>query len=76
MKGSEDVSLELCAVDALDMEPRVASIGWLESRGLGEVAVAEDADMVLPKASVVVKSHCLVSAVLGRIGGVLAFPPE
>jgi hypothetical protein len=76
MKGSENVSLELCAVDALDVEPRVASIGWPESRGPGEVAVAEDADMVLPKASVVVKSHCFVSAVFGRIGGVLAFPPE
>jgi hypothetical protein len=54
------------------MEPRVASIGW--SRGAGEVA--EDAEMVLPNASVVVKSHCFVSAVFGRMGGVLEFPPE
>jgi hypothetical protein len=59
------------------MEPRVVSIGWPEARGPGEVAVAEDAEIVLPKASVVVKSHCFVSAVFGRIDGVLfAFPPE
>jgi hypothetical protein len=68
----------LCAVEALEMEPRVASIGLPETRGPGEVAGAavEVAEMVLPKASVVVKSHCFVSAVLGRIGGVLVFPPE
>jgi hypothetical protein len=47
----------------------------MEARGPDEVA--EDAEMVLPKASVVVKSHCLVSAVFGRIDGVLfVFPPE
>lgn len=76
MKGSDAVSLALCAVEALEMEPRVASIGWLGARGPGEVAVVEEWDMVLPRASVVVKSHCFVSAGLSRVVGVLAFPPE
>lgn len=62
-------------VEVLDMEPRVTSI-WPEARGPGEFAVAEDADIVLPRASVVVKSHCFASAVLGRNGGLVMFGPE
>ena len=37
-----------------------------------EEAEAEEADMVLPRASVVVRSHCFASTVLGRMGGLLA----
>lgn len=47
----------------LELEPRVASMVP------GADVAVEVADMVLPSASVVVKSHCLVSAVLGRSGG-------
>jgi len=43
--------------------------GW--RRG-PEEAEAEEADMVLPRASVVVRSHCFASTVLGRMGGLLA----
>jgi hypothetical protein len=39
-----------------------------EVRGPGEVAVAEDAETVLPRASVVARSHSFVSAVLGLSG--------
>lgn len=76
MKGSvEDVvSLVLCAVEALDMEPRVASIGLSGARSPGEVT--EEAEIVLPRASVVVKSHCFSSAGFGRADGVLELPPE
>lgn len=57
---------------AARMEPRVISMllfGW--RRG-PEEAEAEEADMVLPRASVVVRSHCFASTVLGRMGGLLA----
>lgn len=80
MNGSAEFapsSLALWPVEALEMEPRAVSIGWPETRGPGEVAVVEEPDIVLPRASVVVKSHCFASAVLGRMGGVLlALPPE
>lgn len=59
-------------VELLDMEPRVISMllfGW--RRGPEETE-AEEADMVLPRASVVVRSHCFASTVLGRMGGLLA----
>ena len=76
MKGSEEgrpppgSSLILC-VDALDMEPRVTSIVL---RGLEGVADFEDADMVLPRASVVVKSHCFAST-LGGMEGLVTLVP-
>jgi hypothetical protein len=55
------------------MEPRVASI---EIPGVGAGEVELDApDNVLPRASVVVKSHCFASAVCGLIGVPLALPP-
>jgi hypothetical protein len=58
-------------VELLDMEPRVMSMLLAEwVRGPDE-AEAEDADMVLPRASVVVRSHCFASTVLGRMGGLL-----
>lgn len=53
------------------MEPRVMSMllpEWV--RGPDEAEV-EDAEMVLPRASVVVRSHCFASTVLGRMGGLL-----
>ena len=75
MKGSVEEtpgSSLMLWVELLDMEPRVISMllfGW--RRG-PEEAEAEEADMVLPRASVVVRSHCFASTVLGRMGGLLA----
>jgi hypothetical protein len=57
------------------MEPRAASI---EAAGVGVGAgeVELDAlDIVLPRASVVVRSLCFASAVFGLIGVPLALPP-
>ena len=71
VEGTPGPSLMLW-VELLDMEPRVISMllfGW--RRG-PEEAEAEEADMVLPRASVVVRSHCFASTVLGRMGGLLA----
>ena len=71
VEGTPGSSLMLW-VELLDMEPRVISMllfGW--RRG-PEEAEAEEADMVLPRASVVVRSHCFASTVLGRMGGQLA----
>ena len=71
VEGTPGSSLMLW-VELLDMEPRVISMllfGW--RRGPVE-AEAEEADMVLPRASVVVRSHCFASTVLGRMGGLLA----
>jgi hypothetical protein len=71
VEGTPGSSLMLW-VELLDMEPRVISMllfGW--RRG-PEEAEAEEADMVLPRASVVVRSHCFASTVLGRMGGLLA----
>lgn len=71
VEGTPGSSLMLW-VELLDMEPRVISMllfGW--RRG-PEEADAEEADMVLPRASVVVRSHCFASTVLGRMGGLLA----
>ena len=70
VEGTPGSSLMLW-VELLDMEPRVISMllfGW--RRG-PEEAEAEEADMVLPRASVVVRSHCFASTVLGRMGGLL-----
>ena len=79
MNGSAEAmppsSLVLC-VEALEMEPRVMSIANAEARRPGELAVVDAADMVRPKGLVVVRSHCFVSAVLGRIGAVTALPPK
>lgn len=62
-------------VDVLEMEPRVASIE-AAGVGAGELLVAEAPDIVLPSASVVVKSHCFASSdVLGLICALLAGPP-
>jgi hypothetical protein len=71
VEGTPGSSLMLW-VELLDIEPRVISMllfGW--RRG-PEEAEAEEADMVLPRASVVVRSHCFASTVLGRMGGLLA----
>ena len=71
VEGTPGSSLMLW-VELLDMEHRVISMllfGW--RRG-PEEAEAEEADMVLPRASVVVRSHCFASTVLGRMGGLLA----
>ena len=71
VEGTPGSSLMLW-VELLDMEPRVISMllfGW--RRG-PEEAEAEEADIVLPRASVVVRSHCFASTVLGRMGGLLA----
>ena len=71
VEGTPGSSLMLW-VELLDMEPRVISMllfGW--RRG-PEEAEADEADMVLPRASVVVRSHCFASTVLGRMGGLLA----
>jgi hypothetical protein len=78
MKGSEGtpISSLVLWVEVLEMEPLVTSIGWPCGRGPGEVAVVELAERVLPRASVVVKSHCFASAVLGRMGGLVTLPPE
>ena len=63
------------AVEVPEIEPRVMSMEDAGVVGTGE-RVVEVPDMVLPRASVVVRSHCFVSAVLGRMGGVLlALPP-
>ena len=51
------------------MEPRVTSMVWIWCDREPEAAGAEDADKVLPRASVVVKSHCFASTVFGRTGG-------
>jgi hypothetical protein len=60
-------------VEVLDMEPRVGSI---ESFGFGAGELVLDApDIVRPRASVVVRSHCFASAVLGLMGVPLALPP-
>lgn len=78
MKGSEEAapSSRVLWVDVLEIEARVRSIVGPEvPRG---PEVADVADMVLPSASVVVRSHCFASAVLGRMGagGLVALPPE
>ena len=75
----------LCDVEALDTEPRaVVSIGApppevvLVCACRCVAATAADADMARPRASVVVRSHCFASAVLGRpvvVVVVLALPP-
>lgn len=56
-------------VEPLDMEPRVISIVLSEWDRAPNEADVEGAEMVLPRASVVVRSHCFASTVLGRIGG-------
>lgn len=79
MNGSDEAvppSSRVPWVEVLEIEPRVTSIGWPAARGPGEVAVVEVADIVLPRASVVVRSHCFASAVFGRIGGLVTLPPE
>ena len=79
MKGSEEgrpppASSLVFWVDALDIEPRVTSIVWLELRGPEVVADVDDAVMVLPRASVVVKSHCFAST-FGGIEGLVTLVP-
>jgi hypothetical protein len=77
MKGSLEgrpppaSSLVLCVVDALDMEPRVTSIVL---RGFEGAADVEDAEIVLPRASVVVRSHCFAST-FGGIEGLVTLVP-
>lgn len=54
-------------VELLDMEPLVMSIVlWWR---VPDEALVEDTEMVLPRASVVVRSHCFASTALGREGG-------
>lgn len=78
MKGSADVpavsSLAL-RVELLDMEPRVMSMVWVWWVREPDAAGAEEADKVLPRASVVVRSHCFASTVLGRMGGLVGLVP-
>jgi hypothetical protein len=72
MKGSVEgtpVSSLVLWVEALDMEPLVMSMLLPEWVRGPDVAEVEDADMVLPRASVVVRSHCFASTVLGRMDG-------
>ena len=75
MKGSVEgtpVSSLVLWVELLDMEPRVMSMLWPERVRAPVEAEVEDAEMVLPRASVVVRSHCFASTVLGRMGGLAA----
>jgi hypothetical protein len=76
MNGSETLpsSRLLWAVEALEMEPRVISIELPGMREPGEDAVVEVAEIVLPRASVVVKSRCFASPIVECNGG-LATPP-
>ena len=71
VEGTPGSSLILW-VELPDMEPRVMSMLLLEWMREPDEAEAEDADMVLPRASVVVRSHCFASTVLGRMDGLLA----
>lgn len=79
------MSSRVLCVEVLEMEARVTSMeGWPGARGPGKAAAAavevedEDgaAEMVLPRASVVVRSHCFASTALGRMGGEETLPPE
>lgn len=74
-RGAAPMSSRALWVEVLDIEPRVTSI-WPEARGPRDCAVVEDADIVLPRASVVAGSHCLGSAVFGRNGGLVTLGPE
>jgi hypothetical protein len=75
IKGSEEGRLPPASslvlwVDTLDMEPRVTSIVFRGPEGAADV---EDAEMVLPRASVAV-SHCFAST-FGGIEGLVTFVP-
>jgi hypothetical protein len=60
-------------VEVLEIEARIAS-DEVAAAGVGDVEL-DAPEMVRPRASVVVKSHCFASAVFGLSGVPLALEP-